>query len=369
MRYDNTRSIIAIAFLGLALSLMICVKLVLGFIPGIELTTFCFALFCLFLRIKEILLLLISYLIAISIIYGFGSWVLAYWIVYPIDALIIIATKKLITNKIIFSGILFFLGFLFLPAYFISDDLLFSRNVAITNAISSLPICLIGGFANLITGLILTPAFVPHLNLNSSKIYNNFRTVKIGRGGFVSKIFASVMIVASFGGIGEFYYNFVYFQEVADLYNRHHRYVYKNGVLSVKDYNQIYNSLNDHQIALIGEYNNYTYEEVIDLAKNNETVGNVIFDNHNKQHPFLDSYNPGHNKYLQQHHFYFGIAGDYHSLGRLIGMLYVEVGGHYQAITNSHMKASIYLTQFSNQGVDWIHLHGHEVVQIYYKNT
>ncbi len=367
MRYSNTRSIITISFLGVSLALMIVIKVVLGFIPGIELTTFFFAVFCLFLRKKEIFLLLVSYLISITIIYGFGSWIAAYWIVYPIDAVVIILTKKLIKNKIIFSGILFCLGFLFLPAYFISDTILFSKNIAIANSISSLPICLIGGFANLISGLILTPILAPILNENSNKIYENFQNIQIVNGGFYSKIFSVFMVLISFVGITLFYYNFIYFQELSDMYNRSHRYVYTNGVLTSKEYNRIHDSLTKNQIAIIGEYNNYTYEEVIDINNKNKTLGNIILDDHSRSHPFTDSYNPGHNKHIHPHHFYFGIKGKYSGLGRLIGIMYVEIENQFQKVTNSHIGASIYITNFSNQGVDFIKIEAREVYQIYYK--
>ncbi len=367
MRYDNTKSIMAISFLGIALALMVVIKVVLGFIPGIELTTFFFAAFCLFLKRKEIFLLLISYLITITIIYGFGSWIAAYWIVYPIDALVIILTKKFITNKMVFGGILFFLGFLFLPAYFLSDYFLFSKNVAIANAISSLPICLIGAFANLISGLILTPLLAPILNENSNKIYDNFKNIRITNGGFFSKVFTIFMVIISFSGITLFYYNFVYFQELSDMYNRSHRYVYTDGVLSSQEYHKIYNGLADDEIAIIGEYNNFTYEQVLKIKTPNETLGQVLWDDDNKPHHFLDTYNPANNKHLQQHQFYFAVKEDYGQLGRLIGSMYVEIAGHFQKATNVKIGASIYTKQLSTKGADWIHINHKNVYQIYYK--
>ena len=368
-RYKNTRAILSISILGFELAFLICVKLLFGFIPGIELTTFFFAIFCLFLRIKEIFLLTISYLFLVSIIYGLGSWILAYWIVYPIDAVVIILSKKVIRNKIIFSSILFFLGFLFLPSYFIFDSLLYSKNIAIANSISSLPICLIGGFANLIAGLVLTPILIEHLNRNANSMYENYKQINFVKGGVISKFLAVVMIVSSFVGIGGFYYNFVYFQEMAALFNREHRYQYKKGLLTPKDYNRIKNSLKSNQIAIIGEYNSYTFQVTVNLTYSGETLGHILFNRFNEKTPFLDKYNPCDNKYFKPPQFYFKIGASSAVYGRLVGMLEYRLNNNDFINVSPYKKlASIYTTDFSNLGADSMHFKNNckEVVQIYY---
>ncbi len=76
------------------------------------------------------------------LLYGFSTWNLVYWLIFPFDILVIKILKKQINNRYSFAVIVGTLSFLIMFWYFLSDLLFFDLTYAVVGLISALPIAL-----------------------------------------------------------------------------------------------------------------------------------------------------------------------------------------------------------------------------------
>ncbi len=95
----------AVAYVGIMAATLECVKLALAFLPNIEGVTLLCALYGYVFGLSGALAALVFVTIE-PLIYGFGTWVLAYYIHWPSVAIIFMLLRKArIKNRWIISGV------------------------------------------------------------------------------------------------------------------------------------------------------------------------------------------------------------------------------------------------------------------------
>lgn len=160
-----------IAILGMLLALMVTLKYALGFIPGVEVISFMFIFLGVFLPIVDLLFLIASFNLLILVIYGFGAWWFAYWIIWPIDAFVSKGISKFTKNKYVFGLWGFIAGFSVTFWYFLSDTLFFNYSYATMNIISALPINLVEGMTTMLACITIAPAMAKVFHAYSLRIW------------------------------------------------------------------------------------------------------------------------------------------------------------------------------------------------------
>lgn len=190
-----------VAMLGMLLALMITLKYALGFIPGIELISFMFIFLGIFLPVVDLLLLIASFNILIVVIYGFGSWWFAYWIIWPADAFVSKLISKFTKNKYVFGIWGFIAGFSVMFWYFLSDLFFYDYSYATLNIISALPINLIEGMTTALACITIAPAMAKVFHAYSLKIWGkdnpwDFKKIKYTKINIVFTITISLAFIA-----------------------------------------------------------------------------------------------------------------------------------------------------------------------------
>lgn len=190
-----------IAVLGMLLALMIALQYALSFVPGIEVISFLFIFLGIFLPFVDLLFLIASFNILILVIHGFGSWWFAYWIIWPIDALVSKTISKFTKNKFVFGLWGFIAGFSVLFWYFISDWLFFDYSYATMNTISALPINLVEGMTTMLACITIAPPMAKVFHSYSLRIWGkenpwDFKKIKYEKLNYALTIFLAVAFIA-----------------------------------------------------------------------------------------------------------------------------------------------------------------------------
>ncbi len=162
-----------IAVMGILLALLITLKYALGFIPGIEVVSFVFIIFGIFLPTLDLALMIICFNLLIIAIYGFGSWWFMYWIIWPVDAFVSKLISKKTTNKYVFGLWGFIAGASVGFWYFWSDALFFDWTFARLNIITAIPINAIEGLTTMICIITIGPSLAKVFEKYSVKFWNN----------------------------------------------------------------------------------------------------------------------------------------------------------------------------------------------------
>ena len=162
-----------IAILGLFLAVMFALKWGLGFIPGLEVVSFFFIIFSLFLPLLDLAILVVCFNMLVAIVYGIGSWWVAYWFIWPIDVLVTYMLKKVTNNKYIFAGWGLFAGLSVAFWYFLSGLVFFGKAKAIGDLITALPVNLIEGLATMFAVVLIGPKMLSIVKQFNSRFWPN----------------------------------------------------------------------------------------------------------------------------------------------------------------------------------------------------
>lgn len=131
----NTRSLILYSLLG---TILFISQVVLNFIPNVELVSFLVIIYSLIYG-KNALVPIMIFNMLMGLVYGFGPWLIGYFILWPLLSFLTIILRKLLIENYLalaifsaFYGLIF--GFLYAIPYF-----LVSPSYAITYWISGIP--------------------------------------------------------------------------------------------------------------------------------------------------------------------------------------------------------------------------------------
>lgn len=145
-------------FLKLAMAslILIFVKWKLGLAPviaGPELVTSLCVVYALVFKLTDCLFIITIFNFDVGILYGFGTWWIAYWFIWPIEIILTKLMARLVTSHQLVLGI--WCGLLTASIwmfYFFSDWFFFSLSFAILNITGALFVNIPGG---IITGAIM----------------------------------------------------------------------------------------------------------------------------------------------------------------------------------------------------------------------
>lgn len=146
----KTRDVVLI---GIALAIVESVKLVLGFIPGVEIVSLLFIIYTLFFQ-KKMVYMLPAFCLLEGVMYGFGIWWFMYLYIWAILTLVVylFRNKTSVWFWSTLSGIYGLLfGLLCCPAYFVTGGM----GMAISWWIAGIPTDIVHGISNFTICLIL----------------------------------------------------------------------------------------------------------------------------------------------------------------------------------------------------------------------
>lgn len=106
----NTKTLILYSFLG---AILVVSQMALSFLPNIELVSFLVIIYSLCYG-KEAIIPVLIFNMLMALIYGFGPWIMGYFILWPLLCYLTVILKKFLVDKYlnlaIFSG---FYGLIF----------------------------------------------------------------------------------------------------------------------------------------------------------------------------------------------------------------------------------------------------------------
>ena len=165
----NTRSLILYSLLG---TILFASQVVLNFLPNVELVSFLVIIYSLIYG-KNAQVPILIFNMLMGLVYGFGPWLIGYFILWPLLSLMTIILRKFLLEKYlalaIFSaiyGLIF--GFLYaIPYFFVSPS------YAITYWISGIPYDIVHMISNYFIMLTLGKIFYNLIkNLNKQYRFN-----------------------------------------------------------------------------------------------------------------------------------------------------------------------------------------------------
>lgn len=338
-----------LVLLSILTTILIIIKYAFGNIIGIEFVTFLFCLYALFLSLKDSLFIVVLFNLMILILYGFGSWYLVYWIIYPLTVLVVYLLKKWLKNSYRFAFISGILSFSSIFWYFLSDIIFFDTIYAITNLITALPISIISLISNLLAGLILLKPLSKLFNNNLWLIKPDYQSINIiDNYSILNTVFIStISIIMIIGGSFIIINNSFFINWSNDISNilrdngskqRKYHYQYQLGLLKSDNYFNFYNDLDGDEIGIVAIANNNIYKAKI--KNNNLSLANIIFDKNKLKNP-------------DQFYFDYIVQKSQTILGRFVGDLWIVNNDQLKQINLDHNYPTVFVGDIRNeQGVE-----------------
>ena len=159
-----------IVLIGLLSAATTAGKLALSFIPNVEIVTLFFILFAVVLGMKRSLFVAVIFVTTDILIYGFSTWVLGYYLVWPL--LVIIAS--LLRNKTNSEYVYAFLGGLFglfFGLFFaITESFFYGPAYGLAYWVNGLVFDLLHGVSNFIIVLLMYKPLKNMLDIQVAKL-------------------------------------------------------------------------------------------------------------------------------------------------------------------------------------------------------
>jgi len=130
-------------------------KLALSFIPNVEIVTLFFIVFATTLGVKHSLMISIVFVTTEILIYGFSTWVLGYYLIWPILVLIASTVSKKISSEYGYAVIGALFGFFYGMFFAIAESFFYGPAYGLAYWINGLTFDLIHGTSNFIIVLLL----------------------------------------------------------------------------------------------------------------------------------------------------------------------------------------------------------------------
>ncbi|GAB6106831.1 hypothetical protein [Fusibacter bizertensis] len=148
----KAREITLIAILSASLT---AGKFVLSAVPNIEIITFLFIVYTVIFGLKRAFFTSIIFTTTEILIYGFGTWLLGYYILWPMLILITHLLKRTINSEYGFAIVAAIFGFAFGLFFALFESLFYGIEYAIPYWLSGIPFDIVHGVSNFIIVLVL----------------------------------------------------------------------------------------------------------------------------------------------------------------------------------------------------------------------
>lgn len=147
-----------LVFIAVYVSIVIALQTALSIINGIELTTILMTSASLFLPLPSSLIIVIVYCLCEGILFGFGDWVLIYFIYWTLVVIITFLLRKIFRKHLILFAISnAFFSFLFGIFFFIEMLIVYGESAAISYYLTGLSGEIIHLCSNFFITLVLYP--------------------------------------------------------------------------------------------------------------------------------------------------------------------------------------------------------------------
>ncbi len=130
-------------------------KLVLSVVPNVEIVTFLLIVFTVLFGLKRAMMTAVVFVTTEIFIYGFGTWILGYYILWPTLIVITTILHKRFESEYVFAGLASVFGFTFGLFFALFESIFYGIAYAIPYWISGIPFDIVHGVSNFIIVLIL----------------------------------------------------------------------------------------------------------------------------------------------------------------------------------------------------------------------
>jgi len=148
-------------------------KLALSFVPNVEIVTLFFIVFTTTLGIKRSLMVAMVFVTTEILIYGFSTWVIGYYLIWPILVLIISALSKRVSSEYGYAATGALFGFFYGMFFAITESFFYGPAYGLAYWINGLTFDLIHGVSNFIIILLLYKPLRKMMDTSLKHYYNS----------------------------------------------------------------------------------------------------------------------------------------------------------------------------------------------------
>jgi len=144
-----------VAFIGLLSASITAGKMVLSFVPNVEVVSLLFILYTVTFGLKRSLMVSIIFTTTEIFIYGFSTWLLVYYLIWPMLIIITATIKKTIKSEYGYATIAGLFGLFFGVFFAVIESFFYGYAYGIAYWIRGIPFDVLHGVSNFIIVLVL----------------------------------------------------------------------------------------------------------------------------------------------------------------------------------------------------------------------
>lgn len=130
-------------------------KLVLSVVPNVEVVTFLLITYTVLFGFKRAFMTSLIFVTTEILIYGFGTWILGYYIIWPMLVLLTAILSKTLKSEYGYAALAAFYGFSFGLFFALFESVFYGLSYAIPYWISGIPFDIVHGVSNFIIVIVL----------------------------------------------------------------------------------------------------------------------------------------------------------------------------------------------------------------------
>lgn len=130
-------------------------KLVLSVVPNVEIVTFLFIVYTVLFGVKRTLMTAVVFVTTEILIYGFGTWILGYYVLWPLLIALTSILNRKFSSEYAFATLASLFGFCFGLFFALFESIFYGIGYAIPYWISGIPFDIVHGVSNFIIVLML----------------------------------------------------------------------------------------------------------------------------------------------------------------------------------------------------------------------
>lgn len=146
-------------------------KFVLSAVPNVEIVTFLFIIYTVVFGQKRAIFTSVVFTTTEILIYGFGTWLLGYYILWPTLILVTHLLKRTVNSEYCFAAIAAIFGFTFGLFFALFESIFYGIGYAIPYWISGIPFDIVHGVSNFIIVLVLYKPLTRTINTAKEKMH------------------------------------------------------------------------------------------------------------------------------------------------------------------------------------------------------
>lgn len=159
-----------IVLIGLLSAATTAGKLALSFLPNIEIVTLFFIIFATTLGLKRSLMIAVVFVTTEILLYGFSTWVIGYYLVWPLLVLILSTLGKKVRSEYSYATIGALFGFFYGMLFAITESFFYGPAYGFAYWINGLAFDLVHGASNFIIILLLFKPLKKMMDIQVAKL-------------------------------------------------------------------------------------------------------------------------------------------------------------------------------------------------------